>query len=652
MSTNKLIYIEQGALNTDVAALFTARTVRDSTLFIPSRHHLDAFDRCLRERFPGLDPVFVTYSTVDAGIDEWLYSSAMEVASRYFALFQSSSRMVTGQRNSVIPGVLVDPLTVALHDRLVAVFRPLVCLRDHCLSHGIDRIEMFPGPGCRTAAVSEFFARNGITVDLRTDHLRPEQMAPYQRGNAAAVRFTNAPVGLGFVYSLARREPVGRAARAFVVSNLTTTQYKYTILPVIGKLLEDYCLDVFCISPDPTRDGIDEFCLDSVANGRLRLLSKKRSARRGRLSDIHAACAEIANSAMRRLIIPLGQHADASLAALSGVVADSLVRLLPRLLLNAHQYERCVRSRVMTSDAVIVSPGRTLEAGIAVAIASRAAIPTYEIQTGTMAHSKRFVSPRTDVVFCIDDASLRVYSDTLSVPVERLCVVGSPRIDYALRDCRRRTRADALRSLFGSDGTDSSKQFLLFVGQPVGVEAMLNALQTVLQSIEGDSRYCLLIKPHPNEGAEYLRAYHAMLDRYPVDAVMLAATDPIHDCIIVSGLVIVYFSTVGIEAYCLDRKVVTINPLDTPPPFDLAELGLATPVATSMALRDVLERLADTDQSAPEHVVLKDGRSVERIQEFVRKRVDSRQVSLRASFVRRVRLLSHNLSRHYWRLLG
>lgn len=240
-------------------------------------------------------------------------------------------------------------------------------------------------------------------------------------------------------------------------------------------------------------------------------------------------------------------------------------------------------------------------------------IPSIEIQNGTLTYSRRFKKSNSDYVLAIDDFSKGVYQH-MGVTSDSLFLVGSPGIDFKLNGVRKKSQQESRDFI----GLSRENKVVCITTQPYGTEIMAEMVAAVAGYVSKMEEWSLLISMHHNETDDYESAYEAIFVEASIQNRASISRQDVYHNMNASDLVVTYFSTTGLEAFCLGKPVLTYRPgYNSEVPFDLVQLGVAEPFETA----DDIERLL-TKPERESHLStglqrLRDGKSVERICDFV-----------------------------------
>ncbi|MGQ7818402.1 hypothetical protein ACUTAH_22460 [Metapseudomonas furukawaii] len=264
-------------------------------------------------------------------------------------------------------------------------------------------------------------------------------------------------------------------------------------------------------------------------------------------------------------------------------------------------------------SALVSNPGRLWPSQFSVGYLS--SVPSFDIQSGTLSRSNRYKRPGSANILAVDDFSRSVYVDFLGVDSSRVEIVGAPRIDARLAAIREYTKQQSREFI---SVCDTSYKILCLATQPYDIELMVSMVEEAHKFVSGNEGWFLLLSMHPNENDAFKNSYEMLLKSSScADRVYISQGNIYHN-LNASDAVVTYFSTAGLEAFCLDKPVLAFRPESYPKvPFDLCELGVARPFATGADLEFLLGDLGYKGGDSEGLRRLKDGRSVERICDFI-----------------------------------
>ncbi|WP_156414010.1 hypothetical protein, partial [Fulvimarina pelagi] len=263
---------------------------------------------------------------------------------------------------------------------------------------------------------------------------------------------------------------------------------------------------------------------------------------------------------------------------------------------------RQAKRLVSCVDGVIVVPGRHLPSNILVAAAHEVGLPTFDVQTGTITRTRRFLAPAAKTVFALNDESARMFARLGKK--DGVLPIGSFKVDHDMAPYRTLNKVEARSCL----GLSTDGDVWLFASQPLGVKTIITVARVVCDAALARGGVTVLIKMHPNETSPYRQAYDELARTYNIEILVnQEAKSPI--AIVASDAVFTHFSSVAIEAHAMQKPAIAVNPFGKPLPFDLDSSGIAPEISSPEEIVPTLKRLAANESAVD---VLRDGRALER----------------------------------------
>lgn len=506
----------------------------------------------------------IPFKTIDVEIDDYLYETAFELAQYIVGSVRGVSAALLDGPDHFIPKTCVRAATVALHDRFVSQLRAPVALG-----------RMLKGQPLRIV-------------------LRPRSWAPllepyFRSCGARSVTILNEtksrPADPNRIRKLPAYDYVAVDGDVLCFTNLKDRQYRDAAYPVMDRLpgsviFSTYPADFPALYKIPAPDILD-------------------------VSDYQP----FMRSLMKRADKWFGAHQDETVSLLGPYLTHYLRITVMGFLIYIREFVAGMSLPISEARGVVVLPGRYLESNMAVGMAR---CPTFEIQSGTISPTKRFVAPAADHVLAIEPFSRGVFEGQ-GVDPAKIHVVGSPKIDLDLAPVRGLTQEQA------RERVPVKGYVLMIAGQPVGDEKMQKVAEIVIAAAQAIKGAKVLVKPHPGENERYRAMYLATARRMGFRRLTISDA-PAPVCAVASDAVCTFYSTVGLEAFALGRPVFVVNPFGEAPPFGLAALGVAKEVTSADELFEALYSPVQGEGLD----VLKDGLATERCVEFIRSRLRRR----------------------------
>ena len=194
-------------------------------------------------------------------------------------------------------------------------------------------------------------------------------------------------------------------------------------------------------------------------------------------------------------------------------------------------------------------------------------IPTISLQHGMIydgvfayTHSPNHIrNENKDLVFPLPD-KMCVWSENSkksllksgyfpnSIPI----VTGDPKLDYLPKAL---DLFDQNKIMLKYKIT-SDKKIFLFITENLPLQEKEQVAKTVISNHEIKTNF-LIIKPHPNE--KDLSIYHQLISKYGLENYIIVTDSNLYELIYISNVVILSFSTVGVEAMRMKKAVISLN---------------------------------------------------------------------------------------------
>ena len=262
-------------------------------------------------------------------------------------------------------------------------------------------------------------------------------------------------------------------------------------------------------------------------------------------------------------------------------------------------------------SGVIVMPSRGVFARAMTEAAKTENIPTFELQGGTIADSRRFWKPNSDYILCSDPVSERTYRDFLKTPQSVIKLIGSPRLDQNVQPYKERY-----------DRSQTSG-FAIFVAlQTVPIENTLEMIETCIQASADIPDCTLSIAPHPRDSQRNLGLIRAAVEKHAKTRAIETISGNSLEKLIDHDVCVTYFSFLAVEACGVGCEVVALNVTDHDWPVRLSKLGIAQEAYNAQDLRPIFRELAANKGAGIKRSisaddparVLRDGQSLARIE--------------------------------------
>ena len=259
---------------------------------------------------------------------------------------------------------------------------------------------------------------------------------------------------------------------------------------------------------------------------------------------------------------------------------------------------------------VIVMPSRGVLARAMTSAAQAEGIPTFELQGGTIADSRRFWKPNSDYILCSDPVSEMTYRDFLKTPQSAIKLIGSPRLDQNIQPYKERY-----------DRSQTSG-FAIFVAlQTVPIETTLEMIDACVEASADIPDCSLTIAPHPRDSQRNLGMIDKAVQAHAKKRTIRTISGNSLDKLIDHDVCVTFFSFLAVEACGVGCEIVALNMTDYDWPVRLSKLGIAQEAYGAQDLRDIFLSLADNKTAGVKRIiaaddparVLMDGQSLARI---------------------------------------
>jgi hypothetical protein len=535
---------------------------------------------------------------IDPGLDEKIYATGDEYADSITGLLQKNfSSSVYKEFAKTIPSV-----KVSVSDRLVPFIRNVYFLTNLIKKNGIKKY-VHVGSDQVSTNIIAFALQLSCAVESFILDLGNKNLS----GQADVFDFawqSAQPMKNNRITRYDFSEHNWKSSESVIfVGNFKDPQYRETLLPVLKRYTDRTDKEVFVVAPS----------VDDIENNSRNVHFLKLSSGPDVLPG--SVEFELLLDESLNLFIESGYGRSSGEGIMRLYVALNNRRTLFRVLRECYSLKDEIDKLSSTSkiSAIVSNPGRLWMSQFLVGYLHH--IPSVEIQSGTISKSRRYKKLNSHKFLAIDDYSKSVYVDYLKNDPNDVVIVGSPRIDAKLEGIRKFTQSESRAEIAACN---DSYNILCVATQPYGIEIMSSMVTEAAIFVRKNPNWFLLITMHPNETVAYENAYQSILGTFGItDRASISRKNVYHN-LNASDAVITYFSTTGLEAFCLDKPVFTFRSPDyLTVPFDLVELGVARPFMSSDDLSVYLAEGFVQENLSEGLVRLRDGRSVERICNYI-----------------------------------
>ncbi|WP_371392214.1 hypothetical protein AB6B38_07425 [Glycocaulis abyssi] len=626
-NSKPIIYIEP---QRDYAPIFdrilNKPRFKDAPIYVPSPHHMEQVIKCGEERGLAMRERMLPYSTISMDFDDFIFSLGFSLAQDFYDIVVSSSGLLFNDRHRFLHPETRWATIITCLDRFVGQMRPSMEFERLLKLYDVDHVYLVPSPAGRTpileAVVTDVIGDRRVSV--LTGHI--VNLAERKHGQSAANPFVLNPKPRRFPAYQFTSKDVKRNNIAFI-ANFQDKQYDYSLLPILPKILEKYnvVLMNYMIHNRPRWIDQEQFKA-ALEERRIEYFEKVAKTS---LIKFGALEKKFMTSVLRRFNSKVRAYGDEA-ARYADLLTLYLAKSAFPLLTNIAETRTKAHDILRHSHALVLLPGRTLEANIFTGCARAKGIPTIEIQSGTISPLRRFIRPQADEVLAIDPFSRSVYTRFLGKEPDKVIVTGGPKLEYDLSQVRGMSKQEARASIPQLAPLQDAR-ILVLASQPIGVDHATTIARLAIEACSGTPDLWLAIKPHPSEKEKYLKAYRELAEEVGLERFVILEGVPVLHAVVAADIVATYFSTVGLEAFALTRDVICINPFDSRPPFDLVEIGVASEVKTASQMHSRIEvMLANPGEGTQSDALLdriRDGRAIERVYEHILERAAGHQTA-------------------------
>ena len=196
-------------------------------------------------------------------------------------------------------------------------------------------------------------------------------------------------------------------------------------------------------------------------------------------------------------------------------------------------------------------------------------IPTISLQHGVISENlisyyhkpEHIKNKNPDLIFPIPD-KICVWSEIAAsnlinfgnFPVEAISITGDPKLDFLSNE----ENFFNFEKIIKKIGVLSGKKIILFATEnfPLREEKIL-VTKCVFNAVKELKNCFLIIKMHPNELD--ISFYHKMAEEYKLTEYVILTDYNLYEILYVSDLVILSYSTVGLEAMKMKKTVISLN---------------------------------------------------------------------------------------------
>ena len=319
------------------------------------------------------------------------------------------------------------------------------------------------------------------------------------------------------------------------------------------------------------------------------------------------------------------------------IAYDQVVRFARGRLWNLVHLHRLVGALLAaaTRSVLVVAPGGHPRALAAQDSARALGCRSIDIEHAYMSTRYHYARPHGDIVTAIDQYSVDLFVEHFKVDPGAIRKIGTPRFDAIARLAR--TMRDA-----GDDGTGREpgrdRRLILFAAQPGRLEHNLRLLRLMAAVDAGVGPVQIVNKMHPSESDAVVDGYRERTSGATGHNIEVVREADINDLLQRADVVVTIFSSVGIEAAILGKKLIVANLDREELPLPLDRFGIGLTAYSDREFSDLLGGLLSGGDVVNTLTTLRgdffrhndhlrQGSSVERLWELINENLRSRGVA-------------------------
>jgi len=597
-------------------AMREGKRLEGSKIYLPSKtHKKKLLDAAVAVRID-CEENLVSYSTIDHEYDDELYTVSMELAVTLVNIIRSCSLAIFSDRDHFLGDDFLQAAKVHLHDQFAGSIRKYIDFGKRIVETEADEIIYIPRPGPHWRDNFLYLQRTYPELEIKIfrNHWLPGHLSRYSPKTLVDPKSN--------INKVSCRPTLNHKVKfnkpnIFFCTNLVASQFRDSVIPLLEGVLSE--TNVICYNfAGPISEEITASIYEKLSGlpYELKIYQRDTPVVAKIASDDEA---RFLHAMVRRFCSALSQRDD-RYAQYDTVLRTMLyTRVLP-FLLDLKTQHIALSKTLKRSNLVVVVPGRSSDALLSAAIAKSKSIPSIEIQSGVISKFKRFVRPQTEEIIAIEPYGKSVYTDFLGFPSEKVDVLGFIKLELDTAPYRKMSQAK-IKNELSSHGVNEEYKTVVLATQPIGVDHASKVARVALAGVKSLNNVQLIIKPHPSEDEAYFHSYENIAKELNVVNYKILTNFSIMPLIVASEVVMTYFSTVGLEAFALNKPVICINPFETRPPVDLVELGVSLEAKSGETLSHLLEDYLSDNIEVSLHDPLldrlRDGMGIRRIQEHL-----------------------------------
>lgn len=571
-----------------------------------------------RARVPEAD--IAAYTSLDSVNDPPIYRETRSIARKVIRAFYQELEKASRKNTDVWKPHLETAMAINFGDHLYSACRALMHSR-RFLPTGVAEVWIAEAAPRRAWFVRDAFQQMGLEVRILVDYL-PEARREPMRATAHRDRLERPPRTSGRYPSSqiqAHQDLWLGEQTIFVSSRLKDDMFVSAVMPVIRELTNDF--DVFIYDQQIYTDdrwwSFENYGIED-ADERIYWAwrTQKRHAPTYSIPTNHPVVAAFTHAYDHLAKMCATNPTDLRRICCEAMLEMTMHALIPTYM-SAVEMSMFIEANADLFVAGIFCPGRILESLAACDTLKWLDRPTFDLQSGTISPSEKFLAPTADYLIAIDEYSADVLNGFHGYPADHTHVVGSPRLDHHLAPLKVRSETDLRREI----GLPLDRKIVTFMSQPIALAMLEQIVRTLAQGarlLPDDILW--LIKPHPREHQAFFDLYARVIAEVGATNVTVDRDSGTYPLLKVSDAVVTYCSTAGLEGFALGKPVYAINPLVEPLPYDLVALGVAIECRDAESLaREVAAGLEQTRLN--EKYYLQDGQSARRAADVIKRAI-------------------------------
>jgi len=269
---------------------------------------------------------------------------------------------------------------------------------------------------------------------------------------------------------------------------------------------------------------------------------------------------------------------------------------------------------------IVMTDGPLLERAL-ILLGRRLRIPSLRLQIGIVGYQYESGEFMVDKMAVTGQIAKDIIMKTGIAPSDKLVVTGSPVYDRLVKADKFFSKEPICRNL----SLDLNRKIVVFASENLSPEKNRMHARVVCRVMKNFPEVQFVIKVHPAERDILL--YESIAREMGRTCVVIRDFD-IHQILYVSDIVILCFSTTGLEAMILKKPLIILCQFMEKPPVDYASEGAAIRTRTEQELRDTIKELLENEQARHElaknrdtfiykYAYIQDGKSTERVCDLI-----------------------------------